>query len=324
MVMNSFEWNPNIENGDVFKELTMMSKLVKLLIKILFILIKKGSGLTFKLCSFVTLSFIAIYWGVPLGVAGVSNCLAFQVLDLFLEYIKKENIVDITSMLVLGQFFYLLLLCPLFLGHAFPSVTSITLAKDLKWPRHGAKHVLSIFLFVIGLGISNVPMFKHIFWDRSVATTIWAPLYLLQITSQIILYLYWFVPMLLVSTWMEKFISLCQYEAVGKEISHAKSCVKTYAKIEKVFGTLFVFYFGMSQLLIIFSLFLAISQAVGSNRSGWERMVQSFSLLLITSNSSINIYGFACILDDVHQTFKGISNGLQGKMRQISDEMEKG
>jgi hypothetical protein len=92
---------------------------------------------------------------------------------------------------------------------------------------------------------------------------------LLQITSQIILYLYWFVPMLLVSTWMEKFISLCQYEAVGKEISHAESCVKTYAKIEKGFGTLFVFYSGMSQLLIIFSLFLAISQAVGSNRSGW-------------------------------------------------------
>ena len=96
-----------------------------------------------------------------------------------------------------------------------------------------------------------------------------------------------------------------------------------YGKIEKGFGSFFMFVFGMSQLLIIFSLFLSISQAVGSNRSGWERMVQSFSMLL-TASLGLNIYGFGCILDDVHKTFKAIRNGLQDKMRQIPDEMERG
>ena len=82
-----------------------------------------------------------------------------------------------------------------------------------------------------------------------------------------------------------------------------------YGKIEKGFGSFFMFVFGMSQLLIIFSLFLSISQAVGSNRSGWERMVQSFSMLL-TASLGLNIYGFGCILDDVHKTFKAISDCL--------------
>ena len=95
-------------------------------------------------------------------------------------------------------------------------------------------------------------------------------------------------------------------------------------KIEKGFVSFFLFVFGMSQLLIIFSLVLSISQAVGSNRSGWERMVQSFSMLLVTASLGLNIYGFGCILDDVHKTFKAIRNCLQDKMRQIPDEMERG
>ena len=67
-----------------------------------------------------------------------------------------------------------------------------------------------------------------------------------------------------------------------------------YAKIEKGFGLFFVYVFGLSQLFIIFALFLTISQAVGSSGRGLERIIESFSMLLVTAGLSLNIAEFAC------------------------------
>ena len=126
------------------------------------------------------------------------------------------------------------------------------------------------------------------------------------------------------SSWMEKFISLCQQKASGKEITHAKSCVEIYGKLEKGFGTFFIFVFSMSQFFIIFSLFLAMSQAVGSNGSGWQRIIKSVSLLLVTFGLGLNIFGFACIMDTAHKSLKGIGHCLQEKKTHIPDEIERG
>ena len=75
----------------------MMSKLVKFLLKIRFIPVKNGSKITFKLCSAVTFSFMAVYWGVPLFMTGLTNGLAFQVFNLLVEYFKELNIIDVVS-----------------------------------------------------------------------------------------------------------------------------------------------------------------------------------------------------------------------------------
>ena len=160
--MKSFQPNHTLQ-------LSIMSKLVKFLLKIRFIPVKNGSKITFKLCSAVTFSFMAVYWGVPLFMVGLTNGLAFQVFNLIVEYFKELNIIDVVSKLVWNNLMSFLYMSPLFLGHAFPSVPTLTMARDLKWPRNGAKHVCSIFLFAIGLGASYTGVMIQIVWGKSVS-----------------------------------------------------------------------------------------------------------------------------------------------------------
>ena len=128
------------------KQLSMMSKIVKILFKIRFIPVKSDatySKITFKLCSFVTLTFIAVYFGVYF----IFSAILAQVLSRFqhvvIEFYMERNSIDFASGLAYSIIVNLFLLCPLFLGHALPSIPTIAMAKDLNWPKHGAKHVAS-------------------------------------------------------------------------------------------------------------------------------------------------------------------------------------
>ena len=128
------------------KQLSMMSKIVKILFKIRFIPAKNDktcSKIVFQLCSLVTLTFIAVYWGVYFIFSAIFAQVLSRFQDVMMEVFMEMNAIDLASGFANNIIVNLFLLCPLFLGHALPSIPTIAMAKDLNWPKHGAKHVAS-------------------------------------------------------------------------------------------------------------------------------------------------------------------------------------
>ena len=147
--------------------MSLISKLVSLLIKVRFIPVnnyRKKDRITFKLCSFVTLTFFIIHFGAFLMINLIIQLAAQKVSHVFMEYWKKTNIIDTISSLLLGPFVrWLFPFCPVFLAKGLPFIPTISLANDLKWPRHETKHVLSYFLCAFGLTSLKTKTQKHTF-----------------------------------------------------------------------------------------------------------------------------------------------------------------
>ena len=145
----------------------------------------------------------------------------------------------------------------------------------------------------------------------------------INIIQTLVFVLIGMVPALIVSSWMEKFIALCKNTPKGSDVDHAKRCLQLYSDVDKGFGLLFLFSFGMSQVFIIFSLFLSISQAIGSNASGWDKAVISFGYLFISFGILLNIVSLTLVLDAAHKSLKELAKDLQDNALNVSDGFER-
>ena len=309
-----------------FIKLSMMSKIVNILFKIRFIPVKKdeiNTKVLFKLCSIVTLTFIAVYWGLyflfmALYIEGVS-----RVQDVMMEFMMRMNAIDNASMFAYGILVNFFPLCPLFLGHALPSIPTLILAKDLKWPKHGAKYVASIFLCVVGSTMTNAVNLNLAFEEKNVPDQILVLLCIFFASQQLVVNFCWAVPALLVTVWMEKFICLCECKAIENEVKHTNKLFKIYSNFDRGFGKFFFFVFGVSQIFVIFSLFLTISQVIGSNGTGLDKLIFSFGNLSVSCGLVLNIVGLTFILDAGHKSMKGLANKLQDQLLYVTDEFDR-
>jgi hypothetical protein len=220
---------------------------------------------------------------------------------------------------VLMNFF---LLSPLFLGTALPSVPSFILAMDLKWPRHGAKHIFSAFLYILGVGGSNVFSFANALKGKTMENSISVILFALPVLQSFVLMVFWIVPILIISSLMEKFINICE-EAAGKEVSQTKKCVNNYSAMVNGFGLFLIFNFCISQVFIIFTLFLVIFHLIGSDGNLMERVVLSFTDLLTASSLILNITALTLTLDTTYTTLRGLASYLQDQLLLASNGYEK-
>ena len=222
----------DLEHGNTnLNKMSKLSLLVKFLLKVRFIPIRINNNepkVAFKLCSTVTLTFIAIYWGSIFLLVGVNQLIVHQIWDYIMEYMNKKNMIDMVSIMIYNFLFNTLYICPLFLGHAFPSVATIALDKDLKWPRHGTKHILSVVLCAVGSGAANASVFHEIFEGENVPGQSFIPFCIIPIIQVIVMKIYWVVPLLLVSAWMEKLINLCNCKGKENDIMHATRCLRLY------------------------------------------------------------------------------------------------
>ena len=75
-----------------------------------------------------------------------------------------------------------------------PSTPTLALAKDLKWPKHGAKHVASIFFSFFGATAVNVSNIRLAFEGKSVPDQIPVLFYILTTCQQLVMNFRWFVP----------------------------------------------------------------------------------------------------------------------------------
>ena len=123
---------------------------------------------------------------------------------------------------------------------------------------------------------------------------------------------------------MEKFVSLCETKDRGKEIPRARRCIELYSAFQEGFGTFFFFVFSVTQLLSIFTLFLTISQSIGSDDPLLVKLLYSFGNLVVTSGLILNITGLTFILETGYTSLIGLTKPLQEKLLQQMDGSERG
>ena len=93
--------------------------------------------------------------------------------------------------------------------------------------------------------------------------------------------------------------------------------------MQKGFGFFFLCLFSVTQLYLIFCVFLAISWSSGSNGIIPVQIIFSFGVCLAGSALVFNIIGLTFILDDGFECFKGLAKPLQEQLVNEQDASEK-
>ena len=153
-------------------ELSLMSKLMKFLIKIRFVPVKADLyKATFKLFSFTTFTYIFVYIGTLYLTLGLKIMISREVWDIQKESSMISNPVDAVSLVAFFLCLYLdFPMCPLFLAHALPSVPAISLATDLKWPQNGTRIAISLSMNIIGSSLNEIGVWAAKTNEKNVLT----------------------------------------------------------------------------------------------------------------------------------------------------------
>ena len=244
---------------------SFLANLSMFLVKILAIPVKTDPDYTnakFKLFSLKTIAFCVIYYGAFLGY--VLNMM-FQV-----EFIKDYmniatelyNPFDIISAYI---FFALVGLASpislLFVASAFPKINQISMTSDLKTPKYLQTIMLSLCTLMCG-SLSICLGFLFELHPR---------LFVYSLTTRITNI--FFVPCIcscfsgicgitsvtVVASWITHVMDIFNSNAPKKqEVSWARNCLDLYQKLDKHLGPFFLFLFSVTQVMWVFTLFLAI------------------------------------------------------------------
>ena len=231
------------------KKDSLISRLLRFLIKIRFIPVEideENTKAVFNWCrSFL---YFIVYWGL-LVLCSVLNFSKKQ------KLMFKENVIDTISMYGFGIISVITFpLSPLILAKTLPSAPSVTLDRDLRWPKYGKSFILSFIFAVIGNILFATGNMADVYEGQYEG-----PLFIVgPLIQTFLLVSCWITPSLLVSAWMEKFIVLCKQGTTAREVRHAKLCLGLYSDIERGFGYFFFHVFVATQFLSIFMFFLAI------------------------------------------------------------------
>ena len=294
--------------------MSWMSKVVQFLIKVCFVPVTYDhmeDRYIFSLCSVKTLVFFLIYWGLLLStyISGTVGAATFN--DALIEYAENTNIIDSASSFFFGIFTLgIFAFSPLFLAKGVPFISAIVQASDLRWPRHGAKHILSYIMCAFGLLVVHISVWSMIMKFQDGSKNIFVLPYVAIALNQLLGSLYWMVPLLLLSTWMEKFILLCNLKILGKEIQHTRKCMEMYRSFQSGFGTFFCFLFGVTQLLLIISLFMAITRALGSIETLPVKLAISLGFVSVSCGLFLNIAALTLIMDTAYAALRSLIKSL--------------
>ena len=297
---------------------SIVSRIVQILIKVRFLPLKINHAeqkILFRFCSPVALTFYLVYWGLIICINIVGQLASQKIRYVIEDYFETSNIIDAISLMLFGTLLTVIFpFCPLLLAKGAPSVSSLVLATDLKWPRWGRKFIFSFLLSFSGSMLINISFFSHMLEDVNVSTHVSAVIYVTPLLQHLLASLYWLIPTLLLSTWVEKFIFLCESEAKEEKMKHARKCVDLYTAIESGFGTFFCFLYGVTQLLLIFAFFVVISRALGGNEPLAVKVVSSLGTLLVCSGFMLNIAALTFVLEEAYKCVTSIAKPLQNQL----------
>ena len=300
--------------------MSFMANIVRFLIKICFIPVNYDmieQKISFRFCSSAFITFFIINYGILLS----SNVLLYSttasIQDKITEYMENLNIIDFISDIIFGLFTsWLAPCCLVLLAKGIPKIEVIALADDLKWPTHGGKHILSLFLCVLGALAPTVALWVMMFdkGNVNISTSESVLINLIYFVQYVLYGVCWTIPILMVSIWMEKLISMSKDKSPCDEIERAQTCIELYKSFNSGFGSYFLFMFSFTQVSLIFSFFISISRVLGSNETALVKVIISLGNFLASSGMMVNIACLTFVLEDGYKSVTSLVQQLQDKI----------
>ena len=205
---------------------TTISRIINVLIKIRFFPVKthkENYEAIFKPFGLETMTYIIIWWGKLCLVFLLPSMVFKDVSEIQGEILVKADIIEVVSMYAFSTFTVVAYpLCPIFLALALPAVSSITVARDLKWPRNRSAFVISFLLGVFGNVVTSVSNWNGASQGQHVA--LWSEIlavYIIPVIQFCLLISYWLIPSLVVSSLIENFMGLCKNRSTAGKVEQA-------------------------------------------------------------------------------------------------------
>ena len=288
---------------------SMMLKVLKFLIQIRFLAVELSKNkISFKMFSFNTLVHILMYIGPMYAILFVRL--------FFLLTNGSNDIIDkISGILFVASLYLCVPFSPLIVAKIIPSVPTITLASDLKFPNMWPIFVISTFLCIIGGILIEVNMFR--------SEEEWRMLTYISSLANCFITLCWMIPLLIVSAWMEKFIKSCKSNHMEKHANHSKECVKNFSDFQDRVKTYFLFVYRLSQFFVIFALFLAYTPIrVTDEFSVTDRLsttiiialLYSTGMVLVSISLVLNVLCLTRTLENLNKAMKDLAAPLREEL----------
>ena len=81
--------------------------------------------------------------------------------------------------------------------------------------------------------------------------------------------------------------------------------------------------FGVTQVYVIFSMFLTISQIIGGNGTVLDKLIYSVGNFSVSSGLMLNIAGLTFVLDGGHKCLKDLANTLQDLLLYVTHRSQR-
>ena len=165
MTIVTWDWlkfSPNKKMWN-FKSSTKSSKLLLVLISILFFPVRKtrDNKLIFKISSPKTWLFIIIYIVTTLFISSSNFLYDSNYINLTMAYFERMETIQRISVFANVGFYSANYFAPLLFAHAVPNLASVALSKELKWTKQGRKYFLCIFINIISSALLQTCMMSE-------------------------------------------------------------------------------------------------------------------------------------------------------------------
>ena len=283
---------------------------------------RNKSSISYKLCSCETFTFILISWGVLSMLHGTNIYFSLKKQEENEKY-GDGNPIDTVVFYFHNLFIFLVFpLCPLVLSKSLTRIGKMSMANDLKWPKNGIQIMWSCCFLVIGKIVSEC-----VYWNtvKMGQTLRFVLTFFVPFVQGVFLSFTWLLPPLIVSSLMQKFVSLCFEEKQdGNAILHAENCLKKYITMKNGFGCYFLLFYNVTQFLTIFALFLTISHGLGSaiNKDVWK-LINAGSHLCFSIGLILNSFGFTFTLESAFESLLAIRKDLKVQLISEKDPVTK-
>jgi hypothetical protein len=298
----------NMGNNECNQQVSKMSKLVYFLINIPFISLKmdkEHKNVTFKVCSYVTILSAVLYGGMFLFLPIIHPMISKNVTGIIMENYLNRNIIDILSSLdfswILGIVFPV---CPFVLAHAVPSIPVLALAKDLKWPKSGSKLILSGGLAVVGNFVTYFGYWKDISKDKVFGfSEVLIAAYVMPLMQNLLLVIFWMLPFLLGSAWIERFTATCKENNFGNIIKKCRKLPQIFFEHWEWFRILLLLCLF---LISVFNNYVPLSNSFPAFWFSFTHMGNTYPIGMMCSSLSLmlNIAAFTFVIDNAYKSVK--------------------
>ena len=218
---------------------------------------------------------------------------------------SSSNKTDALAYFALIIFVFLTNFCyPIFLRDVIKISSNLILKKNLKWPKHGVKHVFVSTLNSFAVIIWSILTFQSAILSRPNFGNFEITWMIIGNSTIILLQqVYLFILLLFSLTWIDNFTFICQDIKTTNIFKHSLISMEIFKSLQNGLGRTFLITFSALQFLTILSLYMSISTMFyGTSGIFYNVSISLCYIIMVTYNATI-LY---CLTEAAEEAFESI------------------